>query len=125
MSTTPSWKHCDLEAIKKLQKHRPHQVTAIKTNDYDLSDQNPQTYRLDELIIYLNENPRHAIVITDLDEAPPQHTVTTPVYVLRGAGEDLNNFYWGSYPAEDPDDIDGGDLTAEEAVGLALDLLCF
>lgn len=113
-----------------------HKIMTVKTNDGDLSNLNlaiisspirilikdrvdPQIYQLNDLIAYLNESPRHAIVITGLAEESSQ----CAVYVLRGAGEDLNNFYWGSYPVEDP--ADGGDLTAEEAVDLALDLLCF
>lgn len=99
-------------------------VTAVKTNDSVLSAENPASYTAEELVVYLNEDPRHALVVTDLAEVSGECVVTGPVYVLRGAGEGLGDFYFGSYPAEDPNDAEGGDLTADAALAQALDLLC-
>ena len=63
--------------------------------------------RAREVVTYLEADPRHAIVIQGK---------ARQVYVLRGASEELNNFFYGDMPAEDPNDADGGDLTARQAV---------
>lgn len=60
-----------------------------------------------EVISYLNASPENAVVIP-LDEF-------NYVAVFRGAGGDLNNFYYQESPLSDPNDANGGDLTAEQA----------
>lgn len=70
-----------------------------------------------EVEAYLNSDPRHAVVLhSGYDDYFELTPFDPPIYVLRGAGEDLNNFYWGDMPAEDPNDAEGGDLTAEQAL---------
>ena len=46
-------------------------------------------------------------------------TFEQALYVLRGASEALDNFYYGHMPAEDQNDADGGDVDALEAVRAA------
>ena len=99
-------------------------ITCSFTNDIELGDFPQIPVPVADVVNYLNASPRNAIVITDLDEASGECVAGSPVYVLRGAGEDLNNFYFGPFPAEDPGDANGGDLTAEQALAEALDALC-
>lgn len=86
-------------------------MKASKTNDEVLANTPLHDLTLDQAVDYLEENPRHALVIVGS---------AGEVYVLRGAGDDLCNFYYGYYPAEDPNDANGGDLTAREAVNASL-----
>lgn len=80
------------------------------TNDEVLADQPLVKKSLPEMEAYLNASPRNALVIGGAKK----------VYVLRGASEQPNNFYYGLWPAEDPNDAEGGDLTASQAIAEAL-----
>ncbi len=99
-------------------------VLCAFTDDSSLSADNPVWRTPDEVVVFLNASPRNAVVITDLVEASGECVATTPQYVLRGASERPDNFYFGSVPAEDPNDANGGDLTAKAALNGALDGLC-
>jgi len=63
----------------------------------------------EEIVRWLKSDPSHAVVFPDRMR-----------FILRGASEALENFYWGDLPSEDPNDAEGGDLTAEEVVKSAL-----
>jgi hypothetical protein len=66
-----------------------------------------------EVVEYLEQDPSHAVVIH----------VRRPIYVLRGASERLDNFYYGEWAESmDPNDANGGDLTAREAVNEAVEM---
>ncbi len=99
-------------------------ITATLSTDTDPSTGTRIETTPKAIIDYLNENPRHAITIHDLNEESGECTAHNPQYILRGASEELNNYYYGPVPAEDPNDASGGDLTAEEALKEALDALC-
>ena len=88
----------------------------------------PQSFRSPgDVVAYLNEKPENAVVIVDADtnaiEAAdgPRHFQ----YIIRGAGGDLNNFYYGAYDEDsmDPNDANGGDMTADVAVTSAVEAL--
>ncbi len=77
-----------------------------------------------EVVAYLNASPRHAVVVSNLTEASGECEAQTPQYLLRGANDGLQSFWFGPMPAEDPGDASGGDLDAEAALTAALDALC-
>lgn len=86
------------------------------TNDEKLESY-PQVYRTPgQVVEYLHQDPRHAVVIVDADTSVNNGEARGPVYVLCGAGETSDNYYYGWHPAEDPNEADGGNLTAEQAV---------
>lgn len=85
-------------------------MLATKTDDSVLEATPCGNFSKEELVEYLEKSPRHAVVLHG----------STPQYILRGAGEWLDNFYWGEYPAEDPNDANGGGLRAKEALADAL-----
>lgn len=92
---------------------------ATLTTDADLTGART-TVTANEVVAYLNADPRHAVVLHESKDDFYGRTVFSPeLYVLRGAGEDLQNFYWGEMPAEDPNDAEGGDLTADNALAAA------
>lgn len=97
---------------------------AIFTTDADLDAGKTRRATPQEVVDYLNANPRNAVVITDIEEESDECVATTPQYIIRGASESLDNFYFGSMPAEDPNDSSGGDLTAEQALFHAANALC-
>lgn len=99
-------------------------VKCTLTDDQQLSAADPAWHTPEEVVAYLDASARHAVVIVDLDEVSGECVAQAPQYVLRGASEQLDNFYFGAYPAEDPNDADGGQLTAAEALAAALDGLC-
>jgi len=91
-----------------------------KTNDSDLAAEPVVEATPAEVVAYLNESPRHAVVLVGSeDEVFGKVTFEQALYVLRGASEALDNFYYGHMPAEDPNDADGGDVDALEAVRAA------
>lgn len=98
--------------------------TVTFTTDADLDVGETRTATPQEVINYLNADPRHAIVLHDIEEESGECVATTPQYIIRGAGEQLGDFYFGAMPAEDPNDAEGIDLTAEEALFQATDALC-
>lgn len=67
---------------------------------------------------YLRKNPDHAVTFTYNGKSS---------YVMRGASEhadeNLDKFYYGLLPAEDPGDAYGGDLDSAEASDEALGLI--
>jgi hypothetical protein len=96
---------------------RPDQFLIVQTNDSELDGTGPrQLLGTDTVVAYLEANPRHAVVLHEFHNDDSVFTYDPPVYILRGASETLNNFYYGDMPAEDPNDANGGDLTAEEAL---------
>lgn len=91
-----------------------------KTNDSDLATESVVEATPAEVVSYLNDDPRHAVVLVgSTDELFGEKTFEPSLYVLRGASEALNNFYYGHMPADDPNDADGGDVDALEAVRAA------
>lgn len=92
-------------------------INATFTDHEILSDGELKTVTVAEAEQYLNDDPAHAVIIHGTDRA----VFTPELYVLRGASEDLDNFYWGLMPAEDPNDAEGGDLTAAQALQAALE----
>ena len=76
---------------------------------------------------------RNALVITGVNLVP--WLGVAPKYVLCGASEPGDNYYWGDWPAPrsvpapwlvpaaDLNDAEGGDLTDEEALKAACDAL--
>jgi hypothetical protein len=63
-------------------------------------------YSLRQIANHLNESPQNSAVIH----------LTKDWYILRGAGGGLDNFYYGEMPAENPNDAEGGSLTAGLAI---------
>jgi len=101
------------------------QIFALRvclTTDADLADM-PQAFRTPaDVVSYLKQSPRNAVVIIDADtDISGVVESSGPHYVMRGASGELNNYYWGHYPAEDPNDAEGGHLTAEQAVRQAVE----
>lgn len=84
------------------------QILACKTNDAELSDSPTFYYTRGELVAYLNAKPTNAVVV--------EHQNGNIGYLFCGAGETADNYYWGFFPAEDPGDANGGDLTADAAL---------
>jgi hypothetical protein len=82
----------------------------ILTNDEHVGDGTGRKGKalVNNMIRHLKASPRNAIEI--LGE----------VAVWRGAGGDDSNYYYQSLPLTDPNDAEGGDLTAEQAVVEAL-----
>lgn len=77
-------------------------------------------YTADELITYLEENPRHAVVIFAATDNLQDITFEPPVYVLRGASEKPDDYYRGEYPPEDSNDgtpATSAETALSEAVG--------
>ena len=97
-------------------------ITAALTTDSELCGDEKE-FKPQELIDYLNESPRHALAITGFEEESDECEIKNAVYVLCGASDQPDNYYYGLLPAEDPNDAEGGDLTAKEAISLALDLM--
>ena len=92
----------------------------VFTNDSELQDGEPQTKTVQEVVDYLQENPRHAVILHGSHDEHFGDTVYDDrFYVLRGAGEGLDEFWYGVMPCEDPEDDDGGDLTAAQALSHA------
>ena len=104
----------------KEDKINIYNLRVCLTNHDDLNDSpRIQAYKSPgEVIAYLNEKEENAVVIVDADTSlanqaeMPRHFQ----YIIRGASGELDNFYYGEYPAEDPGDANGGDLTADEAI---------
>ncbi len=91
-----------------------------KTNDSDLAAEPVVEATPTEVVAYLNESPRHAVVLVGSEcKVFGKVTFEPALFVLRGASEKLDNFYYGHMPAEDPNDSDGGDIDALEAVRAA------
>jgi hypothetical protein len=87
------------------------------TNDQDLATTNLSEQTPAEIERYLNADERNAVVLVgSRDRVFGNVTYEPPVYVLRGAGGTLDNFYYGPMPAEDPGDANGGDLDAATAL---------
>ena len=87
-------------------------INVCRTNDSEM-DAPSEFKRLKKSMIvsYLNQNPRNAVVI-DKDGVQ--------IAVFRGASDEPNNFYTQVLPLEDPNDADGGEYTAEQAIDFAL-----
>lgn len=85
-------------------------MNVIETRDDadDFGTGTPVTRTTDEVIAYLEADPHHAVVFPD-----------TRRYVLRGAGEGLDDFFAGPMPAEDPNDADGP-MSANDAIADAV-----
>lgn len=84
-------------------------------------DEEPSWKMAREVQYFLEEEPGNAVIIHGgRDSFFGGIDYDPPIYILRGAGEDLSNFYYGEMPAENPNDADGGDLTAEEAIGASI-----
>ncbi len=84
---------------------------------------------LAEAVAYLNDDVRNAIVITGVtmegeDDDESDGLPSWYVAVWRGGSESLDNFYFQALPLEEPDS-NGGDLTAEDAVCQAADMMCW
>lgn len=91
----------------------------VFTNDSDLEDGEPQVKTVQEVVNYLHESPRNAVILHGShDEHFGDTTYDDHFYVLRGAGEGLNEFWHGVMPCEDGEG-DGGDLTAAQALSYA------
>lgn len=91
-----------------------------KTNDTDLATEPVVEATPAEVVAYLNDDPRNAVVLVGSRDAFfGEKTFEPSLYVIRGASEGLDNFYYGHMPAEDPNDADGGDVDALEAVRAA------
>lgn len=70
----------------------------------------------DEVIAYLEESPRHAIVLYEMyDDWFETTKLDPPVYVIRGASEQSDDYYYGNCPAEDPTD-GTPETSAEQAI---------
>ncbi len=84
----------------------------IFTNDTDMGDKTKGTRfddaPIEDVVTYLNESPRNAVILNE-------------VAIFRGASDEPDNFFYADLPLEDLNDVDGGDLTAAQAVEAALD----
>lgn len=96
---------------------------AVFTNDLDMDKilgDNPKfTNKTNvEIVEYLEEDPRHAVVLAGVSGEP-----TDVAQIWRGAGGDLNNFYYsqGDMSEMNPHDSLGGDLTAQGALDELID----
>lgn len=79
-----------------------------------LSKEALKEYELSQLLDHLNADLAMAAVLV---ESPYYDTL---VAVWCGAGEREDNFFWMGGPWEDPNDAEGGTLTAEQAIREAL-----
>lgn len=78
-----------------------------------------QWYSASEVVEYLEEDPRHAVFLFGgRDRHFGEIHFQNPLFILRGAGEGLVDFFYGELPAEDPNDAEGP-YTAEQALGYA------
>lgn len=96
-------------------------ITARLTTD-DALDVGPiRELTADQAESYLNSGQRNALVLMSArDDTTGILPVFEPnIYVVRGASGKLDNFYYGDMPAEDPNDAEGGDLTAIQAIAYA------
>lgn len=59
-----------------------------------------------QIVAWLAGSPRNAVVIQG----------EVPTFVICGAGEGPDDYYYGEMPCEDPDSVADADLTAELAV---------
>lgn len=93
----------------------------LSRDDADWSKPGKSAWRTAaEVEVYLNADPRHAVLLFGgKDEIFGTLKYEPALYILRGASEGLDNFYWGTLPAEDPNDAEGGDLAADQAIGQA------
>ncbi len=66
----------------------------------------------DTIVAHLNAAPDNAAIIGN--EFDVEYGI-----VRGGSGAD-NNFFYGLMPLEDPNDMEGGELTAAEAVSAAM-----
>ncbi len=75
-----------------------------------------------ETVDFLNADPGNAVVITGREVAGREVVFTDDKFVVvwRGAGQDLQNFYYEKYPLDDRLGM-GGDLDAAAALDAALD----
>lgn len=91
-------------------------LTVYLTNDTDMGapKNDPVEMTRDQVVSYLNQDPRHAVIVIVCGPSDDQ------VAVFRGASDQPNNFYVQVLPLEEPD-ADGGDWTASEALDEALD----
>lgn len=92
-----------------------HQLTVAKTkaNTATFGNEPHEIITESAAADYLNADPQNSIVIYAIDGRDLQR----PLFIIRGASEALDNFYYGEHPPEDPGDVDGGDLTAADVLG--------
>jgi hypothetical protein len=96
------------------------------TNDEELLDKPLVEKSWAEMEAYLSASPRNALVFKANPVVPAYWSAekrakaakvkTKKVYIVRGASEELNNFYFGLWPTEDPNDAEGGNLSAIQAI---------
>lgn len=83
-----------------------YSITASLTDDYDLKPEPKQEHTPAEVIAYLQANPRHAVVIHDLDEESGECEARQVVYISRDAADE--GYYVCLFIPEDAE-FDGGD----------------
>lgn len=76
-----------------------------------------------KVIEYLEESPRHGVIITDFEEESDECVINRPVFILCGAGESLDDYFYGEAPYDDPDKVVEYDLSARMALHRALDYM--
>ncbi len=96
----------------------PLEVQKTRDDAEDFGTGHRKFLTREDAVEYLEEDPRHAIVIFGTSAGVK---FDPPVYVLRGASEQLDNFFYGEYPAEDPGDASDAE-SASEALQEALDM---
>ena len=86
------------------------EILVVRTRDdvgwADWQDVPAQKMLFDDVVAYLESDPSNAVFVLG----------PRPQYIVRGASGGLNNFYYGDLPAIDPNNAEGGDLMAEEAL---------
>lgn len=89
----------------------------LTTHDKDLEQGEIHTMSAVQAAAYLDADPAHAIVMLGAQDNYFGNVPFEPnVYVIRGASERTDNYYFGDMPAEDPNDAEGGDLSAVDAI---------
>jgi hypothetical protein len=107
----------DIEHLKEVNAR----VHVVKTNDSTLAVEPAKWLPIMDAADYLNANPRHALVIDGAEtDVTGFGTLEPAMYVLRGASEKLDNFYFGRIDNESPNDSEGGDLVAIDAICAAI-----
>lgn len=106
-------------------------LTAHKTDDSRMGTPKmpaPEEMTITQTLDYLTNDPRHALVIVDVDIPTTANVtgyyVTNDVAVFRGASGRPDNYYVATTPMEDPGDVLGGCWDAQNALTCALHVLC-
>ena len=91
------------------QQQQQGALKAFKTK-YDQMGNPPgqmQSMMTSQMIKYLDADPSNALIV---------ETKLGTYAVFRGAGGGADNFFYQELPISDPNDAEGGDLTAEDAI---------